>query len=168
MPPLTPRTTLGLSTVSPRTRKTQRLHDTPQARQSRCRACGENCCDSGRGALDGLGGQQTRVDLAQGDGERLLVDVRVDERTDVLEEALAELRVVRVDLTGTLRGVDHEAVLRVGGLEELVDRRVDDALGSSDGRGHALPSERWDEIGKTITQLPSRLAARALRPRRRC
>src|SRR5690606_30981610 len=67
----------------------------------------------------------------------------VDEGTDVLEETLAELRVVRVDLTGPLGRVDHEAVLRVGGLEELVDRRVDDALGRGDGRGHALPSDGW-------------------------
>src|SRR5690606_24197333 len=93
------------------------------------------------GALDGLGGQQSRVDLAQRDRERLLVDVRVDEGTDVLEETLTELRVVRVDLAGPLGRVDHEAVLRVRGLEELVGRRVDDALGRGDGRGHALPSD---------------------------
>src|SRR5881392_5106 len=157
MPPLTPSTTLGLSTVSPRTSEKYaaapgaRTHHTPQARQSRCRACGKANCNTKvllRRTLDGLGRQQTGVDLAQGDRERLLVDVGVDERTDVLEEALAELRVVRVDLAGTLGRVDHEAVLRVGGLEELVDRRVDDALGRGDGRGHALPSDGWEKIGR--------------------
>src|SRR5690349_10333496 len=98
MPPLTPSTTLGLSTVSPRLGNV-RLHHTPQARQSRCRACGKTNRNTKvllRRTLDGLGRQQTGVDLAQGDRERLLVDMGVDERTDVLEEALAELRVVRI------------------------------------------------------------------------
>src|SRR3954452_14717755 len=98
-----------------------------------------------RRTLDGLGRQQTRVDLAQGDRERLLVDVGVHQRTDVLKQALTELRVVRVDLAGPLGRVDHEAVLRVRGLEELVDRRVDDALGRGDGRGHALPPDGWEK-----------------------
>src|SRR5690606_38431430 len=132
------------------------------------------------GAFDGLGGQQSRVDLAQGDRERLLVDMGVDEGTDVLEQALAELRVVRVDLAGPLGRVDHEAVLRVRGLEELVDRRVDDALGRGDGRGHALPSDGWERFSRettgertaarslTITRRSSRLAARGPRPRRKC
>src|SRR6478672_6199213 len=49
-----------------------------------------------------LAGQEVLVDLAQGDGERLLLHVGVDERADVLQEALAELRVVGVDLAGAL------------------------------------------------------------------
>ena len=43
------------------------------------------------GLLDGLGGQQAGVDLAQRDRQRLLVHVGLDERADVLEQALAEL-----------------------------------------------------------------------------
>ena len=38
-------------------------------------------------------------------------------------------RVVGVDLPGALGGVDHQAVLGVDALEQLVDRRVGDALG---------------------------------------
>ena len=46
----------------------------------------------------------------------------LDQRADVLEQALAELGVVGVDLAGALGGVDHQRVLRVGGLEQVVDR----------------------------------------------
>jgi len=51
----------------------------------------------------GLGLEQATVDLAQRDRERLLLDVGVEERTDVLEQALAELRVVGVDLARAWR-----------------------------------------------------------------
>src|SRR3954453_777650 len=81
-----------------------------------------------RSGLDGLGGQQAVVDLAQGDAQRLLVHVRLDQRADVLEQALPELGVVRVDLTGALGAVDDQGVLGVGGLEQVVDRRVRDAF----------------------------------------
>src|SRR5215475_6184730 len=43
--------------------------------------------------FDWLGGQQACFDLAQSDRQRLLVDMRLDERADVLEQALAELAV---------------------------------------------------------------------------
>ena len=41
-------------------------------------------------------------------------DVGLDQRADVLEQALAELGVVGVDLAGALGGVDDQAVLGVG------------------------------------------------------
>ena len=70
------------------------------------------------------------VDLAQGDRQRLLLHVGLDQRADVLEQALAELGVVGVDLAGPLGGVDDQGVLGVGLLEQLVDRRMGDALGA--------------------------------------
>src|SRR3954454_24420539 len=54
------------------------------------------------GGVDVLAGQQVVVDLAQGDRQRLLLDVGVHERADVLEQALAQLGVVGVDLPGAL------------------------------------------------------------------
>ncbi len=48
------------------------------------------------------------------DRQRLLVHVGLDQRADVLEQALAELGVVGVDLARALGGVDDQAVLRVG------------------------------------------------------
>src|SRR5689334_24783603 len=59
----------------------------------------------------------------------LVVDRRLDERADVVEQAaLVQVGVVVVDLARALRREDHEAVLRVDLREELVDGRVDDAL----------------------------------------
>ena len=49
------------------------------------------------------------------------------EGADVLEQALAELGVVGVDLAGTLGAVEHQLVLAVGLLEQVVDRRIGDA-----------------------------------------
>src|SRR5215218_3537044 len=65
------------------------------------------------GRVDVLAGQQVVVDLAQGDRERLLLHVGLDERTDVLQEALAELGVVGVDLPRPLGAVEDELVLAV-------------------------------------------------------
>jgi hypothetical protein len=48
--------------------------------------------------LAGGVGEQALVDLAQGDGERLLLRGGVDQRADVLQQALGELAVVGVDL----------------------------------------------------------------------
>src|SRR5215207_9956902 len=90
--------------------------------------------------VDLLHGQHAGVDLAHRDGQRLLVDVGLDQRSDVLEQALAQLRVVGVDLAGALRGVDDQAVLRVGRGEQLVDRGVGDALRRGNGPGHGGPS----------------------------
>src|SRR5690606_19726478 len=94
---------------------------------------------SGLGGLFGLGldGQQASVDLAHRDRQRLLLVARLEQRADVLQQALAELRVVRVDLARALRRVDDERVLRVDVLEQVVDRRVGDALGGGDGSGHS-------------------------------
>src|SRR5688500_10597240 len=88
------------------------------------------------GGLGGLCGEETGVDLAHRDGERLLLRSRLDERADVLEQALAELAVVGVDLTGALGREDHQRVLGGALLEQLVDRRVGDAFGVGDGSGH--------------------------------
>src|SRR3954463_14965212 len=78
--------------------------------------------------LAGGVGQQTLVDLAERDGEGLLLRGGVDQGADVLEQALGELAVVGVDLTRALGGEDDQAVLAAGALEQLVDRRVGDAL----------------------------------------
>src|SRR6185312_8027125 len=101
MPPETPRTTFT----------------TVQARPDGTRGSGEV-----RGRLVGLlRDQQALVDLAQGHRQRLLLHVGLDERADVLQQALAELRVVGVDLAGALGRVDHQGVLRVRCLQQVVD-----------------------------------------------
>src|SRR3954468_13513921 len=88
--------------------------------------------------------QQALVDLAERDRERLLLRCGVDQGADVLQQALGELAVVGVDLAGALGGVDHQAVLAAGALEQLVDRRVGDALrgGCDSGHGRACSSTR--------------------------
>src|SRR4051795_11883906 len=77
--------------------------------------------------------EQTGVDLTHGHGERLLARARLDERADVLEKALAELGVVVVDLACALGRVDDQRVLGAHRLQQLVDRRVGDALRSLEG-----------------------------------
>ena len=68
------------------------------------------------------------VDLVERDRQRLVVDRRVDERADVVEEAaLVQVGVVVVDLAGALGREDHELVLRVDLREQVVDGRIDDA-----------------------------------------
>src|SRR4051794_15331623 len=96
-------------------------------RMTRGRPVSSGTCRSGWSGWSGrdlgfdrLGGEQAGVDLAQGDGERLLVDVGLHERADVLEQTLTELAVVGVDLARALRRVDDERVLRVGRREQLV------------------------------------------------
>ena len=75
--------------------------------------------------------QQPLADLAQRDRQRLLLHVGLDQRADVLQQALAELGVVGVDLPRPLGREDDQAVLAVDDLEQLVDRRVDDALAAA-------------------------------------
>src|SRR3954454_15116133 len=89
--------------------------------------------------LELLEGQRVLVDLTQGHRERLLLHVGRDERADVLEQTLTELRVVGVDLPGTLRGVDDQRVLALDLVEQLVDRRVGDADRGCGGAGHVVP-----------------------------
>src|SRR4051812_38399374 len=86
--------------------------------------------------LAGGVGQQTLVDLAERDRQRLLLRRGVHQGADVLQQALGELAVVGVDLAGTLGGEDDQAVLAAGALEQLVDRRVGDALGGRCDSGH--------------------------------
>src|SRR5271163_4474187 len=71
--------------------------------------------------------EQVGVDLTHRDGQRLFLQPRLDQRADVFEDALAELVVVIVDLTGTLGRVDHQGVLAGHPREQLVDGRVGDA-----------------------------------------
>src|SRR6478752_3498075 len=110
----------------------------------------------GRSALRGLGRQQAGVDLAHGDRERLLLRTGVDQRADVLEQALVELRVVGVDLTRALGRVQDERVLGVGALEQTVDGRVGDAGGGGDGSGHGdLPYVKGVGLGPSyLVEIP--------------
>ncbi len=91
--------------------------------------------------------QQAGVDLTQCDRQRLLLRAgRLHQRSDVLQQALAQLRVVGVDLAGPLGRVDHQAVLGVGGFQELVDRRVGDAFGLRDSAGHGVLPENTGAV----------------------
>src|SRR3954468_4108888 len=89
------------------------------------------------GRVDVLAGQQVVVDLAERDRERLLLHVGVHERADVLQQALAELGVVGVDLPGALGAVEDQLVLAVRLGEQVVDRGVGDTLGLDVGGRHA-------------------------------
>src|SRR5215217_5054553 len=99
-------------------------------------------------------GQQALVDLAERDREGLLLRRGVDQRADVLQQALGELAVVGVDLARALGGEDHQAVLAAGPLQQLVDRRVGDALGGGcdSGHGRACSSDRFSGGGVALTQ----------------
>src|SRR6266516_6444157 len=63
------------------------------------------------------------VEFLQRDGEGLAVGAGVDHRRDELPDALAELRVVAVDLPGAPGRQDHQGVLRVHPCEQVVDLR---------------------------------------------
>src|SRR5579862_8719574 len=95
-----------------------------------------------RSAFRGLDGEQAFLDLAERDGQRLLLAARLHQRADVLQQPLTELRVIGVDLPCALRGHDHQPVLAVHDIQKLVDRRVDDAVGNPEGLSpcHVLPS----------------------------
>src|SRR3954470_17788606 len=89
-------------------------------------------------------GEQTLVDLAERDRQRLLLRRGVDQGADVLQQALGELAVVGVDLARALGGEDDQAVLAAGALEQLVDRRVGDALGGRCDSGHGRACSSFD------------------------
>src|ERR1700750_1609453 len=74
-------------------------------------------------ALDGLDVEHVLLDLAERDGQRRLCAPGLPQRPDVLEQALSELRVVVFALPCALRGHDHQPVLAVHDVKELVDRR---------------------------------------------
>src|SRR5450631_2792501 len=95
-----------------------------------------------------LGGEQSLAALTQRDRQRLLLDPGLDQRADVLQQALAELGVVGVDLPRPLRRHDHQAVLAVYDLEQIVDGRVDDAL-CGGIPCHCVPSVRKKNHGAT-------------------
>src|SRR5690606_6338740 len=109
---------------------------------------------------DGGENELVLVDLVQRDRERLVVDRRVDERADVVEErALVQVGVVVVDLARALRGEDDELVLRVDLRQQFVDGRVDDALvvGHS---GSPQVSVRADGVPGTASNSTTSCAAR--------
>src|SRR6516225_4408362 len=112
--------------------------------------------------LDGLDVQHALLDLTERDRQRLLLAARLHQRPDVLKQALAELRVVGVDLPCALRGHDDQPVLAVHDVKEFVDRRVDDAVGDLVGLSpcHVLPS--------VIHSYRSRLPAGGTRLGRMC
>src|SRR3984893_3878010 len=99
---------------------------------------GQGPSDRARSALGLLDLQHALARLTQRDRQRLLLHAGLHERPDVLKQALAELRVVGVDLARPLRGPDHQPVPAVNDLEQLVDRRVDDAVRTL-GHSHVLP-----------------------------
>src|SRR6266487_646418 len=71
------------------------------------------------------------VEFLPRDGEGLAVGAGVDHRRDELPDALAELRVVAVDLPGAPGRQDHQGVLRVHPCEQVVDLRFDHARNRS-------------------------------------
>src|SRR5215468_3160655 len=62
--------------------------------------------------------EQPLAGLAQRDRQRLLLDAGLDQRADILEQPLAELRVVGVDLARPLRRHDHQLVLAVNDIQK--------------------------------------------------
>src|SRR4051794_1535377 len=135
MPPLTPSTTRGPL----RSLICGPCPLSPAAGASGLRAGGRLGLGLG---IHVLAGEQVVVDLAQRDGQGLLLHVRVDERSDVLQQTLAELGVVGVDLAGALGAVEDQLVLAVGLGEQVVDRGVGDTLGGDGGSGHAWTPHR--------------------------
>src|SRR3954468_18144348 len=129
-PPLTPSTIDDMGLILPKRRRTRQ--ELPSASSSIWGAPG----GAAGSVLAGGVGQQALVVLAQRDRQGLLLRRGVDQRADVLQQALGELAVVRVDLAGPLGGEDAQAVLAAGALEQLVDRRVGDALGGRCDSGH--------------------------------
>src|SRR6204780_189790 len=111
-------------------------------------------------AFNDLDVEQPLLDLTERDGQRLLLAAGLDQRADIIQQPLAELGVIRVDLPCALRGHDHQPVLAVHDLEKLVDRRVDDAVGDL-SPCHILPFV----ISHTAL---SRLPAGGIRPGRTC
>src|SRR3954470_17413062 len=105
---------------------------TPSTTRGRRSACADVSVTSAPSLAFGVL-EQAGVDLAQRDRERLLARARLHQRTDVLEQAFAELRVVVVDLPGALGRVDHQGVLRADLVEQVVDGGVGDALGDGTG-----------------------------------
>src|SRR4051812_49955283 len=107
---------------------------TPSRTRGAARAVTE--ADMRPALFDALGVlEQAGLDLAHRDRQRLLARAGLDERADVLQQALAELRVVVVDLPGALGGVDHQRVLRRHLVEQVVDRRGRGALRCRAGGG---------------------------------
>src|SRR5262249_23807744 len=91
----------------------------------RGRCCAQRLFDALLQALGALERHLALRDLLEGDRERLVPEAgRLDERRHELAPALAELRVVRVDLARSLGGGRHEAELGVHGLHQVVDLRL--------------------------------------------
>src|SRR5262249_50683934 len=94
------------------------------------------------GLLGGCGlrvliGDHLLSDLVERDRQRLVAQAAgLHERRHELSAALAELVVVGVDLSRALRGQHHEGVLGVHSVQQVVELRLIDHVGSpSRGRG---------------------------------
>src|SRR6266498_350519 len=151
MPPVTPRITTWHPLIA-------EILDvrTPARGYQRPRSQGSG---GPRSALDRLGDQQARVDLPHRDRQRLLLRRGLHQRTDVLQQALAELAVVRVDLPSPLGGEDHQSVLGRTALQQLVDRRVGNAFRIGDG--HETPSKNYGDNGRQPSNPSNSSAARS-------
>ena len=68
--------------------------------------------------------KQTTVDLAERDGQRLLLILVFHQRADVLQQTLIELGELGIDLAGTLGRENGQSVLGVRMLHQIVDRRI--------------------------------------------
>src|SRR6266536_1319611 len=136
MPPPTPRTTRGFSVSVTASLRSAFASLFPASSLLRAKAqgsflAGPSCSSVQTPAARSLALgvlEQAGVDLAERDRQRLLAGTGLDEWSDVLEQALTELRVVVVDLPGTLGRVDHQGVLGADLVEQVVDRGIGDAL----------------------------------------
>src|SRR3954447_4558332 len=145
-PPLTPSTIELTCLILPTRRRTRQLLPGASSENTPCPPpLASSRRDPAWGlVLAGGVGQQALVDLAQGDGEGLLLRGGIDQRADVLQQALGELAVVGVDLPRALGGEDDQPVLAAGALEQLVDGRVGDALGGRCDSGHGRACSSFD------------------------
>src|SRR4051794_13518843 len=137
-PPLTPSTIELTCLILPTRRRTRQLLPGASSENTPCPPpLASSRRDPAWGlVLAGGVGQQALVDLAQGDGEGLLLRGGIDQRADVLQQALGELAVVGVDLPRALGGEDDQPVLAAGALEQLVDRRGGGGPGGGRGPRH--------------------------------
>ena len=64
--------------------------------------------------------KQTTVDLAERDGQRLLLILVFHQRADVLQQTLIELGEIGIDLAGTLGRENGQSVLGVGSVPNAI------------------------------------------------
>src|SRR5262249_13542214 len=110
--------------------------------------------------LDGVGDQGAGGGLAHGDGQRRFLAGGPHPRPDMRQQALTELAVVGVDLAGPLGREDHQRVLGRTLLEQLIDRRVGDALRIGDGHGGTLSVRARQQVSNRAILATPRWPAR--------